>query len=41
MDRIDEIFNVLVQYEKAIDDNDTSATLDSYRQSPFRCACSI
>ena len=30
MDRIDEIFNVLVQYEKAIDDNDTSATLDSY-----------
>ena len=30
MDRIDEIFNVLVQYEKAIDNNDMSATLDSY-----------
>lgn len=30
MDRIDEIFNVLVQYEKAVDKEDTSATLDSY-----------
>lgn len=29
MNRIDEIFNVLVQYEKAIDDNDMTATLDS------------
>ena len=30
MDRIDEIFNVLVQYERAVDPEDTSATVSSY-----------
>lgn len=30
MSRIDEIFNALVQYEKAVDENDTTATIDSY-----------
>lgn len=30
MNKIDEIFNVLVQYEKAVDNEDMSATIDSY-----------